>query len=121
MEPDRGAPVRPATKVSAASVTSFVKKIINGLCHLGADAGHALKILAAGARHSLGRTEVLQQRTFACWADTGDFVERVDAQRLAALGTMGADGKAVSLVAQTLHEVKHRVARLQQQGPVAAG
>src|SRR4030095_12961682 len=108
-----GRAARPATKVSAASVTAFVKKIIDGLRHLGANAGHALEILAAGARHSLGRTEVLEQRTFACWADTGDFVERVEAQRLAALGAMGADGKAVGLVAQTLHEVKHRIACLE--------
>ena len=43
------------------------------------------------------------------------------ADRLAVLGAVRADGEAVGLIAQPLHEVEHGIARLQHHGTIAAG
>ena len=48
----------------------------------------------------------------------GNLVQRIDADALGALGPVRADGEAVGLVAQALHEVKHGVARLEHHRPV---
>src|SRR5262245_62621268 len=61
-----------------------------------------------------------EQCTFACWADAGNLVERIDSQGLAALGAVRADRKPVRFIAQALHEVEHRIAGLEQQRPRAA-
>ena len=61
------------------SVIALVEKIVDGLRHLRADAVHGLQILGAGARHGLGRAEMLEQRPLARRADAGDLVERIGA------------------------------------------
>ena len=64
---------------------------------------------------------MLEQRAFAARADAGNLVEGIGADGLAALGAVGADGEAMGLVAQPLHEIEHRIARFQHHRPVAAG
>ena len=71
--------------------------------------------------YGLGRAEMLEQRAPARGADAGDLVERIGADGLAALGPVRADGEAVRLVAQPLHEIEHRVARLEHDRALAAG
>ena len=56
---------------------------------------------------------MVQQRALAPGADAGDLVERRAADRLGALGAVGADRETVRLVAQPLQEIEHRVARLE--------
>src|SRR6185437_7727149 len=52
-------------------------------------------------------------RLLASRADTRDLVERRHADRLLAARAMRADGEAMRLIAQTLQEIEHRVARLE--------
>src|SRR5258708_1862413 len=51
--------------------------------------------------------------------DPGDLVQRRGADRLCPACTMRADRKAVRLVAQSLHEVEHRVAWFEREGRTA--
>ena len=60
-----------------------------------------------------------EQRALARRADAGNFVERAFAHRLFALGAVRADGEAVRLVAQTLHEVQHRIVGREAEGRLA--
>src|SRR5579871_5645100 len=85
-----------------------MEEIMNFLGHRAADPGHRLDIGHAGRRHRPGRAEMLQQGLLAARADAGDLVQRIDADRLAALLAMAAYGEAVRLVAQALQVVEHR-------------
>src|SRR5688572_12817289 len=70
------------------------------------------QILERGALDRAGRSEVHQQRPLAPRADAGNLVERTRRHALRALLAMGADGKAVGLVAQALEiEEGRRVGR----------
>ena len=60
-------------------LVALVEEIVDRLRHLRADAVDRLQVLDAGARHGLGRAEMLQQRALARRADAGDLVERVGA------------------------------------------
>src|SRR5579864_2010441 len=102
---------------TAASILSVgMKVLINLFCDGFADAGDALDLGEAGARHRAGRAEMVQERVLALGADAGDLVERRLPDRLRALGAMRPDRKAMRLVAQPLQEIKHRVARLEHEG-----
>ena len=58
---------------------------------------------------------MLQQRALARRPDALNLVERRGLHRLLAPRAMGADGKAMRLVAELLDAIKHGVARLEQQ------
>ena len=58
---------------------------------------------------------MMQQRPLALAPDAGHVVEGGAARRLGPLGAVRADGEAMSLVAQSLQEIEHRVAPLQAQ------
>ncbi len=60
-----------------------------------------------------------QQRAFAGGADAGHIVQRRRTDRLGAFGAVGADGKAVRLVAQALDEVEHRIIVAQRERALA--
>ena len=57
-----------------------------------------------------------QKRPLTGRADAGNVVQRRGADRLGPLRAVGADGEAVRLVPQPLHEVEHRVVVTQSEG-----
>jgi hypothetical protein len=79
------------------------------------NAVHGHQIGSWRPAHRLGRAEMLQQRALARRADAGDLVERVLDHLLLAPRAVRADGEAVRLVAQALHEIEHRIARRQRE------
>ncbi len=81
-----------------------------------ADAFDILEIGNAGAAYPLGRAKGPEQRLLALRPDAGHLVERIGRNALEAAGAMGADGKAMGLIAQALDEIKHRLARLEHEG-----
>ncbi len=54
-----------------------------------------------------------QQRTFPCWSDAGDLLQSGLADVLLAFLAVRTDRETVRLVAQPLHEIQHRIARLE--------
>src|SRR5262249_49473677 len=119
----------PATIAGGATILAIrVKVVINLFCDSFADAGDALDLGETGARDGAGRPEMMQQGLLAAGADAGDLVERRLTDRLGPPRAVGADRKAVRLVAQPLQEIQDRVARLERKGrpagqkePFAAG
>src|SRR6187431_838744 len=92
------------------SASPLVEMIVDHLRHLRADAADRGEIGDAGAAHRLGRTEMLEQSALARRPNALDLVERRNMHLLLAPGTMGADGKAMGLVAEFLDAIEHRVA-----------
>ena len=90
-----------------------MEKVVDELGRRRIDARRLFEIGEAGARHALGGAESVEQRAFARRADAGDFVERAFDEFLLALGAMRADGEAMRLVAQALHEIERGIARRQ--------
>src|SRR5881409_1395863 len=90
------------------STGTFVKKVVNFSCGLGAHAGNFGEVGGRGALDRLERPEVLQQRALAGRANAGDFLQPGLAQVLLAAGAMRADRKPMRLVAQPLDEIEHR-------------
>src|SRR6185437_5553089 len=99
----------------AAILAIRMKMVINLFRDSFADARHALDLGEAGAGDGARGAEMVQQRLFAFRADAGDLVERRAPERFRMPRTVGADGKAVRLVAQPLQEIEHRVARLERE------
>ena len=89
----------------------LVEKVIDELGGRGIDARNLFEIGEAGARNRLGRPERMQQGALARRPDPADLVERALGEVLLAAGAVGADGEAMRLVAQPLHEIKRRIAR----------
>src|SRR5215471_4369657 len=87
-----------------------VKVVINLFCDSFADAGGALDLRETGAGNGTGRAEMVQQRLLAAGADARDLVERRPADRLRPPRAVGADGKAMRLVAQPLQKIQYRIA-----------
>ena len=79
----------------------------------GVHAGHMLEV---GNRRTLDRlqgAEMAQQRTFSCRPDAGDFLQAGLADVLLAFLAMRTDREAMRFVAQPLHEIQHRITRLE--------
>src|ERR1051325_4262229 len=91
----------------AASAIAM-KVVVNLLRDYLADAGRGLEIGEPGRRDALGRAEAQQQRLLAARADAGNLVE-LRAQRIGGTArAVGADRKAMRLVAQALQEEEPR-------------
>src|SRR5690348_6786181 len=105
----------PAAARGGASALGM-EMIIDALRHRLADAVDALEVGEAGAGDAARRAEMMQQRLLALAADTGDLVERRDADLLGAARAMRADGEAMRLVAQALQEVQHRILGIEAEG-----
>ena len=88
-----------------------LKKVIDELGGRGIDARDLFEIGEPGARNRLCRSERMQQGALADRSDPADLVERALGDVLLAARAVGADGEAMRLVAQPLHEIKRRVAR----------
>src|SRR5215510_2912124 len=97
------------------STGTFVKKVVNFSCCLGAHAGNFSEIGRGSALNRLERPEVLQEGALAGRPDAWDFLQAGLAQVLLAAGAMRADRKPMRLVAQPLDEIEHRVARLEHE------
>src|SRR5262245_25964462 len=95
---------------------ALVKKIVNLARGLGTDARNFGKVGGRRAFDGLERSEMVEQRALAGRPDTGDFLQSTLADVAPAPGAMRADRKTVGLVAQPLHEVQHRIARLELEG-----
>ncbi len=74
---------------------------------------HFLEIGQRCLRNRFGGAEGMQQRAFTRRTYAGNFFERAFGELLLATRPVGSDGEAVRLVAQSLHEIKRRVARRQ--------
>ena len=72
-----------------------------------------------GVGNFAGRAEMMEKRPFAVRADTRNIVEQGAAYPPRALGTVGADGETVGLVAQPLQEIENRVTWWQGKGRAA--
>src|SRR5690606_20833104 len=83
-----------------------VEMVIDLARHSLGNAIDSFQVGQAGARHRPRGAEMQQQRLFATGADAWYFVERRAQPRLAAPRAVGADGKAVGLVAQALQEIE---------------
>src|SRR5271169_3662306 len=81
-----------------------------------ADAGDGFQVGEASRRHAPRRAEMEQQSSLPLAADAGNLVQRRSRDVGRALGTMGSDGKAVSLVAQPLEVIEHRILGLEAEG-----
>ena len=90
-----------------------MKEIIDLARRFGVDAGNVFEVGHRGALDRLQGAEVAQQRALARRADAGDLLQAGLADVLLALLPMRADGEAMRLVAQPLHEIEHRIARLE--------
>src|SRR5690349_10628335 len=58
---------------------------------------------------------MLEQRALSRWSYARDFIERIYADRLGPLCAMRSDSEAMRLVAQALHHVENRIARLEHE------
>ncbi len=76
-----------------------MKMIVNQLRRRCRDALDIEQVIDTGARYRLGGAEMVQQRPLARRPYTGNFIKRVADQFLLAPGAVGANGKAVRLVA----------------------
>src|SRR5947207_4284323 len=77
---------------------------------------HARHMLQVGNRRALDRlqgAEMAQQRTFSCRPDTGDFLQSGLADVFLAFLAVRTDRETMRLVAHPLHEIQHRIARLE--------
>src|SRR5690242_3423453 len=102
------------TAVGLAGLASrFVEKIEDAPRRLVVDAGHPREVGERGALDLAQGAEVAQERTLAGRTDARDLLQARLANVALAPRAVRADGETVRLVAQPLHEVKHRVARRQ--------
>src|SRR5690242_15541004 len=90
--------------------------VVNLFCDSFADSRHALDLGEAGAGNRARGAEMAQQRLLPARADAGDLVEWRGADRHRPAGAVRPDRKPVRLVAQSLQEIKDRVARLEREG-----
>src|SRR6266849_6368028 len=97
----------------AASARALVEEIVDLPGGLGADAWHLGEI---GERCSLDRfegSEVMQECPLAGWAYARDFLQAGLADVASPPLPMRTDRKSMRLVAQPLHKIEHRIARLE--------
>ena len=87
-----------------------MEEVVDGPRGRGVDARRLRQVLERRALDGLDGAEMVQQRALAGRPDAGDLVERVLDHLALAPGPMAADGEAVGLVAQALHEVERRIA-----------
>src|SRR5215471_13669761 len=97
----------------AGSPRRVVEKIIDAPRRLGADARRAGKVGERGALDLPQRSEMAQQGALAGRADAGNLLQSGLADVAPAAGAVRADREAMRLVAQSLHEIEHRVAQRQ--------
>src|SRR5215831_21283874 len=90
-----------------------MEKIVDLARGLGIDAGNMFQVGDRGPLDRLEGSEVPQQRALAGRADAGNLLQAGLADVLLALLPVRADREAMRLVAQPLHEIEHRVARLE--------
>src|ERR1043166_6373462 len=86
----------------------LVEVIVDFLPGLGADSRRVFQIAHRSPLDRLQGSEVTQERALAHRADAGAFLQARFADVLLALLPMRADGEAMRLVAQALHEIQHR-------------
>src|SRR6187455_538417 len=102
-----------AVDAGSAAWGGFMKEIIDLAGGFFVDAGNVFKVRHRRPLDRLQGAEVAEQRAFAHRADAGDLLQAGLADVLLALLAVRADGEAMRLVAQPLHEIEHRVARLE--------
>src|ERR1700749_4382083 len=90
-----------------------MEKVINPSCCLVADAGDLAQVGHRGPFDRLQRSEMTQQGALAGRPDAGDLLQAALTDVAAAALAVRADGEPMRLVAQTLHEIEHGVARRQ--------
>src|SRR3954451_15293133 len=90
-----------------------VEKLENLAGAFGADAWNLAEVGDRGPLDFLQGSEVVQQGTFACRPDAGNFLQARLADVLLAQLALRADHKAMCLVAQPLDEIQHGIARLE--------
>src|SRR5882724_3922696 len=93
-----------------------MKEIMDFPRGLGVDSGNMFEVRNRGALDRFQRAEVPQQGALAGRTDAGDLLQARLADVLLALLPVRADGKAMRLVAQPLHEIQHRIARFELHG-----
>ena len=98
---------------AATAHLPVVEEVVDRPRRRGIHARRLDQVLQGGALDRLDGAEMVQQRALAGRADAGDLVEGVLDQLALALGPVRADGEAVRLVAQALHEIERRIARRQ--------
>src|ERR1700751_4884572 len=106
-------PPRQGQGMCTVSAGPLMKKVVNFARDLGADPLHLLKIRRRGAFDRLQGPEMLEERALAARTDPGDFLQPGFADVAAAARPVRAYRKAVGFVAQALHEIEHRIARLE--------
>src|SRR6516165_10431972 len=92
---------------------ALMEKVVDLPRGLGADAGDLGEIGKGGALDRLERPEMVEQRALAGRPDAGNLLQAGLADIAPPPHAVGADGEAMRLVAQPLHEVEHRIARLE--------
>mmetsp|Transcript_22569 Transcript_22569/g.36802 ORF Transcript_22569/g.36802 Transcript_22569/m.36802 type:complete len:271 (+) Transcript_22569:1480-2292(+) len=96
-----------------------MKEIIDLLCQPLRHTIHRLEVRQIGPRHRLGRAEMRQERPLARRTHARDVIERIGHVGFGPFGPVCPDGKAMRLVPQPLHKVKHRIVMSQSKGAFA--
>src|ERR1700719_1244379 len=100
----------PPTDISSRPL---VKKFVNPPRRFGTDAFDLHQVGDRGALDGFQRAEVMQQRAFARRSDAGDLLQAGFAHVARTTRPVRTDGETMSLIAQPLDEIEHRVARRQ--------
>src|SRR5580704_8268619 len=98
---------------SDISSRPLVKKFVNPPRRFGTDAFDLHQIGDRGALDGFQRAEVMQQRAFARRSDAGDLLQAGLAHIARTTRPVRTDGETMSLIAQPLDEIEHRIARRQ--------
>src|SRR5438067_11734779 len=98
------------------SAGTVVKIVVKLACDFSADAGRCGEIAGRRALDRLEGSKVRKQRSFASWSHARDFLQTGFADIAPAAHAMRADSIAMRFVAQPLHEIEQRIARLEDEG-----
>src|SRR5690625_2032009 len=108
---------RHASPKDAAALIIAMEERMNGFCHARRYAVHCFQIGKSGTADGLGAAKMLEQPAFPRRTDTRDFVQRRGADRFLPPLPMRANGKAMRLVPEALHERERGRACRQRKGP----
>src|SRR5262245_39542876 len=110
-------PVPPGSMpVLNALPRALVEEVVDLARGLGADSGHLGEVGDRRALDRLERPEMVEQRALAGRADAGDLLQTGLADVAPPPRPMRADGEAMRLVAQPLHEIEHGIPRPELEG-----